>query len=222
MYGCESWNIKKAESEREVAQLCPTLCNSMYCSLPGSSVHGIFQERILESVAISFSRGSSEPRARTQVSHNAGRCFAIWATREAQRKLSAEELMLLNCGVGDFQSPLDWKEIQPVNPKGNQPWIFIGRTDAETSILWPPDAKNWLIGKDPDAGNDRRWLIEGDNRGWHGWMALPTQWTWVWVSSRSWWWTGKPGVLQSLGSQRVGLDEQLNWTHTHTHTHICF
>ena len=52
--------------------------------------------------------------------------------------------------------PLDCKEIKPVNPKGNQPWIFIGRTDAEAeaSILWPPDAKNWLIGKDPDAGKD--------------------------------------------------------------------
>ena len=57
-----------------------------------------------------------------------------------------------------IESPLDCKEIQPVNPKGNQSWIFIGRTDAEaeTPILWPPDAKNWLIGKDPDAGKDWR------------------------------------------------------------------
>ena len=56
------------------------------------------------------------------------------------------------------ESPLDCKEIQPVNPKGNQFWIFIGRTDAEAEapILWPPDAKNWLIGKDPDAGKDWR------------------------------------------------------------------
>ena len=55
-----------------------------------------------------------------------------------------------------FESPLDCTEIQPVNPKGNQPWIFIGRTDAEAEapILWPPDGKNWLIGKDPDAGKD--------------------------------------------------------------------
>ena len=61
------------------------------------------------------------------------------------RRLSAKELMLLNCGVGeDFESPLDNKEIQPVHPKGNQPWIFIGRTDAEAEapILWPPDVKN--------------------------------------------------------------------------------
>ena len=60
--------------------------------------------------------------------------------------------MLLNCGVGEdsLESPLDCKEIKPVNPKGNQPWVFIGRTDAEAEfpILWPPDAKSWLVGKD--------------------------------------------------------------------------
>ena len=56
----------------------------------------------------------------------------------------------------DIESPLDSKEIKPVNPKGNQPWIFIGRTDAETPILWPPDPKSWLIGKDPDPGKDWR------------------------------------------------------------------
>ena len=59
------------------------------------------------------------------------------------------------------ESPLDCKEIKPVNPKGNQSWIFIGRTDAETPILWPPDAKNWLTGKDPDAGKDWRWEEKG-------------------------------------------------------------
>ena len=67
--------------------------------------------------------------------------------------------MLSICGaVEDFLSPLHFKEIKPVNPKGNQPWIFIGRTDAEAEapILWPPDAKNWLIIKDPDAGKDWR------------------------------------------------------------------
>ena len=75
-----------------------------------------------------------------------------------------------------LESPLDCKEIQPVYPKGNQSWIFIGRTDAEaeTSILWPPDAKNWLIGKDPDAGKD--WMqeekrtTEDEMVGWHHWL----------------------------------------------------
>ena len=117
-----------------------------------------------------------------------------------------------------IESPLDCKEIQPVHPKGNQSWIFIGRTDteAETTILWPPDAKSRLIWKDPDerlkAGG------EGDNRGWDGWMASWTQWTWVWVNSRSWWWTERPGVLQSMGSQRVRHDwaTELNWTSYHS------
>ena len=104
-----------------------------------------------------------------------------------------------------LESPLDCKEIQPVHSKGNQSWIFIGRTDveAESPILWSPDVKSCLIWKDPDAG---RLKVggEGDNRGWDCWMASQTQWTWVWVSSGSWWWTGKPGMLQSMGSQRVG------------------
>ena len=69
----------------EVAQLCPTLCNPVDCSPPGSSVHGILQARILEWVAISFSRGSSQPRDRTQVSRIAGRHFILWVTREAYR-----------------------------------------------------------------------------------------------------------------------------------------
>ena len=97
-------------------------------------------------------------------------------------------------------SPLDCKEIQPVRPKGNQSWIFIGRTDAETEppILRPPDMKNWLIGKDPDAEKDWRQKEKGTT-GWDGWITSPTQWTWVWVNSESW--TGRPGVLQSVGSQ---------------------
>ena len=134
-----------------------------------------------------------------------------------QRRLSTEELMLLKCGVGeDSWSPLDCMEIQPLHPKGNQSWIFIGRTDAEaeTAILWPPDAKNWLIGKDPDAEKGWRWEEKGTtDRGWDGWMASPTPWTWVLVSSGSWWWTGRPGMLHSMGSQRVGHDwaTELNW-----------
>ena len=105
-----------------------------------------------------------------------------------------------------LESPLDCKEIQPVHPKGNQSWIFIGRTDAEaeTPVLWPPDANNWFIGKDPDAVKDWRLEEKGKTEdemvGWHHWRDGH------WVGSRSWWWTGKPGVLQSMGSQRVGHD----------------
>ena len=114
-----------------------------------------------------------------------------------------------------LESPLGCKEIQAVHPKGNQSWIFIGRTDAEaeTPILWPPDVKNWLIWKDWCWGRLKAGG-EGADRGWDSWMASPTQWTWIWVSSVSWWWTERPGMLQSMGSQRVGHDwaTELNWT----------
>ena len=101
-----------------------------------------------------------------------------------------------------LESPLDCKEIQPVHPKGNQSWIFIGRTDAEaeTPILCK-DLTHW---KTPWCWERLKAGGEGDDRGWDGWMASLTQWTWVWVNSGSWWWTGKPGVLQSMGSRRVG------------------
>jgi len=110
-----------------------------------------------------------------------------------------------------LESPLDCKDIQSVHPKGNQSWIFIGRTDteAETPILWPPDAKNWLIGKDPDAGKEWRWeekgMTEDEMVGWHHQLdghefeqALGI---------------GKPGVLQSMGSQRIGHNcvTELSW-----------
>ena len=114
-----------------------------------------------------------------------------------------------------LESPLDCKGIQPVNPKGNQSWIFIGRTDAETEapILRPPDVNNWLIGKRPWCWERSKAGGEGDNRGRDGWMASPTQWTWVWARSGSWWWTGKPDMLQSMGSQRVRHNwvTELNW-----------
>ena len=103
-----------------------------------------------------------------------------------------------------LESPLDCKEIQPVHSKGDQSWIFIGRTDAEaeTIMLWPPDVNNWLMWKHPDAGKDWEGEEKGRYRGWDGWMASPTQWTWVSVDSGSW--TGRPGVLQPMVLQRVG------------------
>ena len=112
-----------------------------------------------------------------------------------------------------LESFLDSKEIKLVNPKGNQSWIFIGRTDAEaeTPILWPPDVKNWLIWK---CWERLKAAGEGDGRGWDGWMASLTQWTWVCVNFRNWWWTGRPGMLQSMGSQTVVHNWmiELNWT----------
>ena len=103
-----------------------------------------------------------------------------------------------------LESPLDCKEIQPVHPKGDQSWVFIVRTDveAETSILWPPDAKSWLIGKDPDArkdwGQEEKGTTEDEMVWWHHRLKGH--------GSRIWWWTGRPGVLRFLGLQRVGHD----------------
>ena len=107
-----------------------------------------------------------------------------------------------------LESPLDSK-IKSVNPKGNQPWIFIGRTGAkvEAPILWPPDAKSQLIGKDPDAGKDwgqeEKGTTEDEMFGWHHW-----QWTRIWANSRRQWRTGKPDVLQPMELQRIRLS---NW-----------
>ena len=113
-----------------------------------------------------------------------------------------------------FKSPLVCKEIKPVNPKGNQTWIFIGKADAEAPLLWPPDVKNWFTGKKPWCWERLKAGGEGDNRGWGGWMASAIRWTWVWASSGRWWWAGKPGVLQSIGSQRVGYNwaSEQNWS----------
>ena len=124
-----------------------------------------------------------------------------------------------------LESPLNCKEIRPVHPKGDQYWLFIGRNDAEaeTPILWPPGAKSWLIWNDPDAGRDWRQERKGTTKdemfGWHHQLsrhefeqalgvgdgqeilASLTQWTWVWASSRNWWWTGNPGVGDGQGIQ---------------------
>ena len=100
-------------------------------------------------------------------------------------------------------SPLHFKASQPVNPKGNQSWIFSGTMGTEAAILWPPDNKNW----------ERPWCWEklkagggGDNRWWDDWMKSLTQWTWIWASSGSWWRTGEPGMLLFMMSQRVRHD----------------
>ena len=123
-----------------------------------------------------------------------------------------------------LESPLDSKEIQPVHHKGNQSWIFIGRTDVEavTPILWLPELKSWLIWKDPDAWKDWRQEENGATEHENGWMVSLTQWTWVCINSGSWWWTARPGVLQSMRSQRVEHDwaTELNWTDAEAETQI--
>ena len=106
-----------------------------------------------------------------------------------------------------LENPLNCKEIKSVNPKGNQSWIFTGRTDAEAEapVLWPPDVKSWLTRKDSHAGKDRRQKEKGQQR--MNWLiASLTQRTCVWANSRRQWRTGKPGMLQSMGSQRIRHD----------------
>ena len=119
-----------------------------------------------------------------------------------------------------LESSLDYKEIQPVNPEGNQSWMFTGRTEAEAGapILWPPDLKSRLIRKDPDAGKDwkqeEKGTIEDKMIGWHHHLNRH----WVWANSWRWWKTGKPGMPQSMASQRVGLD----WATELTDWLICY
>ena len=150
-------------SKNEVTQSGPTLCDPVDCSLRGSSVCGILQARILEWVAISFSKGSSRPRDRSRVSYIAGRRFTLWATKGQSNQsycFSSSHVWMWEMDhkegwtlknwyfwtlvlVKTTESPLDFKEIKPVTPKGNQSWIVSGRTDAEAEagILWPPDGE---------------------------------------------------------------------------------
>ena len=114
-----------------------------------------------------------------------------------------------------LESPLDCRKIKPVNPKGNQSWIFIGRTDAEAEapihghLIWRTDSleKTLMLGKIEGRGKRgqqrMRWLD-----------GITDWWTWVWASSGSWWWTGKPGMLQSIGLRRAGHNwvTELNWS----------
>ena len=114
-----------------------------------------------------------------------------------------------------LESPLECKEIQSVHPKRNKSLIFIGRTDAEAECpiltTWCEEPAHW---KRPWCWERLKAGGEADDRGQDGWMTSSSQWTWVWASSGSWRWTGKPGVLQSMRSQRVGHSwmTELNWS----------
>ena len=125
------------------------------------------------------------------------------------RKLSAEVLMLLNCGAGEDS----WESLglqgDPPSPSSRRSVLGVHCKDWcwswNSNILatWCEELTHL---KRPWCWKRSRAGGEGDDRGWNGWMASLTQWTWVWVDSRSWWWTGRPGVLQSMGSLRAGHD----------------
>ena len=172
MYGCESWTIKKAAAAAaaKLLQSCPTLCDPIDSSPPGSPVPGILQARTLEWVAISLSNAwkwKVKVKSLSRVWLLATRWTAAY-----QAPLSMGFSKLEYCSGLPLPSPkeswvpmnwcfwivvlektlessLDCKEIPLVHPKGDQSWVFIGRNDveAETPILWPPDTKNWLFGK---------------------------------------------------------------------------
>ena len=116
------------------------------------------------------------------------------------RRLSAEEPMFLNCGSGEDS----WKSVGQQRDQACQTWIFIGRADAKDKapILWPPDVKTWHW-KRPWCWKGLTTGGEGDDRGWDDWMVSLTR---VWANAGRWWRAGKPGMLQSMVSQRVGHD----------------
>jgi len=121
-----------------------------------------------------------------------------------------------------LETPLDCKEIQPVHSEGDQPWISLEgmmlKLNSSTLVTWCEELIHW---KRPWCWEGLGAGGEGDDRGWDGWMASLTRWTWVWVNSRSWWWTGRPGVLWFMGSQRVGQDwvTDLIWSDRY---HCCY
>ena len=137
-----------------------------------------------------------------------------WTIKKAECwKIKAFELWCLL--EKTFESPLDCKKIKPVHSKGDQSWIFMEELMLKLKLQYfshlihePTHQKRPWGWERLKAGG------EGDDRGWDGWMTSPTWWTWVWASSRSWWWTGKPGVLQSMVSQWAWHDwvTELNWT----------
>ena len=185
-------------------------------SLQPHGVHGILQARILEWVAFPFSRGSSQPREQTQVSHIAGRFFTSWATRMRfgpKRRLSAKKIDAFEpcCCRRLLRVPWTaWRSNQSTLKEINPEYSLEGlklKLQFFGHLMWRADSLEKTLMLRKTEGRRRR----GRQR--MRWLdGSLTQWTWVWASSRSWWRTGKPGMLQSMGCQsQTGLS---NWTAT--------
>ena len=145
--------------------------------------------------------------------------FCLWSCMDVRvrlwRRLSAEELMLLNCGVGEDS----WESLglqgDPTSPSKGKPVLGVLWKDW----CWSSNSNTLATSCEELTHWKRLWCWEGlgaggegDDRGWDGWMALPTRWTWVWVNSRSWWWTGRPDMLRFMWSKELDTTEWLNWT----------
>ena len=175
----------KVKRESEVTQSCLTLSNPMDCSPPGSFVHGIFQAMTKPRQHIKKQRRYFANKGLYSQSYGFFSSH-VWMWELDNKNICASKSWWLWTVVLEktLESPFDCKEIQPVNPKGNQPWIFIGRIDAEVEapvlchLMQRADSleKTLMLGK--IEGRKRR----GDG-GWDGQIASPTQWTWIWATS---------------------------------------
>ena len=183
-------NTAAAAAAAKSLQSCPTLCDPIDGSPPGSPVPGILQPRTLEWVAISFSNA--------------------WKWKVKVKLLSRVRL-LATPWTAAFQAPPSmrlsrqeyWSRVPSPYPTINTRHLYF--IYFQTFYL-PAFLLSQLVHIRPWSWKRSKAGGEGDDGGWDGWMASPIQWTWVWVNSGRWWWTGRPGVLQSMGLQRVGHD----------------
>ena len=216
----------KVKSESEVAQSCLTLHDPMDCSLPGSSVHGIFQARVLEWGAIAFSDDQPRQHIKKQRHYFAnkgpssqGYGFSVvmygcesWTIKKAEcRRIDAFELW---CWRRLLRVPWTARRsnqsiLKEISPGCSLVGLMLKlKLQYFGHLMWRADSSEKTLMLRLKVGG------EGHDRRWDSWMASLTQWMWVWVNSGSWWWTGRPGVLQSMGSQRVRHDwaTELNGT----------
>ena len=159
-----------------VTHSCPDLCNPMDCSSPGSSIHGNLQTIILPWVPFPspgfLTDPGIEPRSPTLQAEFLKSEYQ--GSPKSERNPKKKRCIWTVLLEKTLDSLLDYKKIKPVSPKRKwKPWLFIGRTDAEAPILWPPDVKSWFAGKDPDAGKDwgqEKWVTEEETVGQYHWL----------------------------------------------------